>query len=417
VGNLKNPSIRLAVTRYVYFLSAVLSLIFLGLGLVNYYHHMAVLDAHAVLTTPWTAASLRQALTEAGESLTVYATFQSVFMGLFGLGFAAISLVLVLKRPNDRGALLVGLILLLFGTSYVPIYDSLMVDVPALRLVIQLWNNLGFLTFFLLFYLFPDGRFVPRWTVFTATLWCLLLYVGPFLFPGTILDVNRWQPLPNTLAFLAYMLTFIYAQIYRYRVVSTPLQRQQTKLVVMGMLVALITFLANWLIGLIPPLNQPGIPALVYTHLQTICYFFAFMSIPVSLWFAILRYHLFDVDFIIRRTLLYGLLTTSLGAVYFTSVVLLQQVLSRLTGQSQGAIVVSTLLVAALFNPLRRGIQETINRRFYRKKYDAARTMEHFSASLRYQVEMDQLTNELVEVVEETVQPETTTLWLLRGKK
>ena len=133
---------------------------------------------------------------------------------------------------------------------------------------------------------------------------------------------------------------------------------------------------------------------------------------------AILRYRLYDIDIIINRTLVYGSLTVSLALVYVGGVVSIQGLLRALTGQgSQLAIVASTLAIAALFNPLHRRIQDFIDRRFYRRKYDAAKTLEGFSAKLRDETDLDELNSDLVRVVRETVQPEHVTLWLRKLEK
>jgi hypothetical protein len=141
----------------------------------------------------------------------------------------------------------------------------------------------------------------------------------------------------------------------------------------------------------------------------------SFAGIPVAIGFAVLKYRLYEIDIIINRTLVYGALTATLVALYFGGVTATQAIFRTLTGQEQQAqlaIVVSTLVIAALFNPLRRRIQAFIDRRFYRRKYDAAKILEAFSAKLRDETDLDALNAELVGVVRETVQPAHVSLWL-----
>jgi K+-sensing histidine kinase KdpD len=139
------------------------------------------------------------------------------------------------------------------------------------------------------------------------------------------------------------------------------------------------------------------------------------IGIPLAIGFAMLRYHLYDIDVLINRTLVYGTLTGILAIIYLGGVFGLQIFLRNMTGQASQpdlAIVGSTLAIAALFQPLRNRIQDTIDRRFYRRRYDAAHTLEAFSAKLREEVDLTQISEQLVAVVEETMQPQHVSLWL-----
>ena len=199
---------------------------------------------------------------------------------------------------------------------------------------------------------------------------------------------------------LGSLLVGVLAQIYRYRRVSTPTQRQQTKWIMFGLIAVFIATLAWTLLFELFPLQSGstrlslklgfGIAVLLYT------------IFPVSLVFSILRYRLWDIDILINRTLVYGLLTGVLALLYFGSVVLLQSLFGALSEQgSQLAIVASTLAIAALFNPLRRRIQDGIDRRLYRRKYNAEKTLAAFAATARDEVDLEKLSEALLAVVEE----------------
>jgi hypothetical protein len=206
--------------------------------------------------------------------------------------------------------------------------------------------------------------------------------------------------------------TLAIVQLYRYRRVSSPMQRQQTKWVVFGIAVLVTVSVSGSVLELIfPVLASPGS---LYSLAFNVVGPFLVLLIPLSFGFAILRYRLWDIDLIIRRTLLYSTLTVVLAVIYEVSVFMLQSLLSGLAliRGNQLAIVASTLLIGFLFKPLHDRTRALIDRRFYRRKYDAARTIAAFSATVRDEVDLNQLCTQLVAVVEETMQPAHVSLWL-----
>jgi divalent metal cation (Fe/Co/Zn/Cd) transporter len=191
--------------------------------------------------------------------------------------------------------------------------------------------------------------------------------------------------------------------------VSDPSQRQQTKWVFFGVATAFGGSCGLLLLATVIPRS------VLASLVGTTTLYLLVLLIPISIAVAVLRYHLYNVDILINRTLVYASLSVLLAVVYFGGVTATEAIFRSLTGQQQQpqlAIVVSTLVIAALFNPLRRRVQSFIDRRFYRKKYDARKTLEAFSAKLRDETDLDALSDDLVGVVRETMQPEHVSLWL-----
>jgi hypothetical protein len=230
------------------------------------------------------------------------------------------------------------------------------------------------------------------------------------LVPLVFFPRSPWNLLDGPL-FFGLIGGAVLAQAYRYWRVSTPVHRQQTKWVVFVTAVAGAGLVGTSTLGTaVAAIEQSGpLGQMIGTTLSE-----GFvLLIPLSIGVAMVRSGLYEIDIIINRTLVYGSLTATLVALYFGAIVALQRVFVFLTGQkSTLAVVASTLLIAALFNPLRRRIQSFIDRRFYRRKYDAARTLEAFSAKLRDETDLEALNYELVEVVRETMQPAHVSLWL-----
>jgi fumarate reductase subunit D len=272
--------------------------------------------------------------------------------------------------------------------------------------------ELGLASLVVLLLVFPNGRFVPRWTRWVAA-FALVQLAWSALFPASFL-ANPPQVI-NVPAFVGLWAVCFFAQAYRYRRVSGPIERQQAKWLVFGV-AALVALTCAFFLpyALFPKLDQPGVLSLTYDLAgRLLVGTFGFLLIPLSIGVAILRHRLYDIDILINRTLVYGSLTVALVLVYAVSVVVLQQLFRTLTGQgSQLAVVASTLAIAALFSPLRRRVQGFIDRRFYRRKYDAAKTLETFSALLRNETDLDRLGGDLVGVVGETMQPAHVGLWL-----
>jgi hypothetical protein len=322
-----------------------------------------------------------------------------------------VSLVLFWRKSTDRAILLFSLVLVLGGGGFPRLAFTsgtygvwwLPIDVLAALAGVML----SFV------YTFPDGRFVPGFTR-----WLALGWITASLVPVAILGIshpwNWWLSPLYTLVRIAFYCSLALTLLYRYRRMSTPVQRQQIKWVVFGgSIVAGALSMVNLVLHVLPSYY----PALdISTQLYQLVSALADLLsalIPLSIGIALLRYRLWDIDVLINRTLVYGTLTASLALIYGGLVIGLQALLRGIINQGSGvAIVISTLAIAALFQPLRRRIQRVIDRRFYRSKYDAARTLAAFSATLRNEVDLHQLREHLVAVVQETMQPSHVSLWL-----
>jgi hypothetical protein len=366
--------------------------------------HTPCTDAVSCSLIPHLTVQKVQELKELGLSAEVFAAYFVAIEVAFTAVSAAIGALIFWRRSEDRMALLVSLMLLTFGGALpIPLFtlDLSPVWTASARAV----SFVGAASAILFFYVFPDGHFVPRWSR-----WLGLASIGvlapTLLLPYSFLSLWR-HPLLNALLSASIVGALLLAQAYRYKRVSNLGQRQQTKWVVFGTVAALGGY------GAFTALDLLLQSALLASLLGNTAFFVLSLLIPISIAVAVLRHRLYDIDLLINRTLVYGSLTATLVAVYVGSIVVLQGLVRALTGQeSQLAIVASTLAVAALFNPLRHGVQGFIDRRFYRRKYNATKTLEAFSAKLRDETDLDALSEDLVGVVRETMQPAHVSVWL-----
>lgn len=358
----------------------------------------------------------RHLLQQLGLSLGFLAASQVLLNTAIVVVNCALGLLIFWQRSTDRMELFCAFMLVLFGGVGLPniLLYTLMPTSPAWFVLIGTFAVLGQSGFFIFFLLFPSGRFVPGFTRWVAL--CIVLYWIYTDFSANIFSpAGIWQ----NLALFVLVLCTVGAQAYRYRRVSTARERQQTKWVVFGFTISIVGFvlvvgLGNALLS--PTLQQSSVISLFLGNTLVDSFFFL---IPISIALAILCSRLYDIDVIINRTLVYSLLTGLLVAIYAGLTIGLESLVGLVSRQtSQPVIVVlSTLAIAALFQPLRARIQMVIDRRFYRRKYNAARIVEAFNVSLRSEVDLNQLSEHVLTVVQETLQPTHASLWLRQPER
>ena len=353
-------------------------------------------------------------LTALGMTINEYAAIQLGLFIMVAVVFTGVGFLIFLKRSHEVMALVSSLWLVTLGLTLFEgevravAYTYPWTEPVAFGLV---WLG-GVVLLVLFFYIFPNGRFVPRWSkwVCIGTIILFIIFgIADQAFPETQL----YETIGQT-AWGIMILSGIGFQIFRYRRVSTANERLQTKWVIFAMLA---TFAALLFMIWSLTARQTYNAALQNEAIQNIVEIgfvaFGFLAIPIGIGFSILRYRLYDIDFIIRRTVQYSLVSALLAVVYFGSITVIQGGITAVTtSQSPFAIVLSTLLVAALFNPLRRRVQKFIDRRFYRQKYDAQQVLARFAETARDETDMERLTGELARVVQETMQPEIAGIWI-----
>jgi hypothetical protein len=345
--------------------------------------------------------------------------------------FSLTAALILAKQPGNRvGWLLMitGVGTALSGPSDLVVAEPRTVLTPALWLVLWVSNWGWILMIFPIILIplhFPDGRPPsPRWrwvNWLAAGMWIFLMLeigltesIGPF--------DESWL-LPNPIGFipnhamdgllivvwggglLALTIGSVASLIVRYRRAGF-VEKEQIKWLVYAASIFGLVYAG----AVIANISTPEVWSLgVFGELLLIA---TMLLLPITITIAILRYHLFDIDVIIRKTAVYGVLSVILALVYFGSVILLQTLFGELLGeQSTLILVVSTLLIAALFSPLRRWVQNAIDRRFFRSKYDAQKVMNRFAQVARSETDLDNLSSELLTVLYETFQPQSVGLW------
>jgi hypothetical protein len=409
--HLRGRSLVLARAAWV-----MLATLTLGLFIAGIPAHLSQLLTVSDEPQMWLQISPAQerALLNLGLSIRSYAVYMLAAQIVVVAGFYGLSLLIFWRGSDDGMAIFVSLVSILYGTTSVPIGQALAGQaLPVWRVSVDLMNSVGWGAGLVLFYLFPDGRFVPRWMRWLAAVVTLWVLVWPFL---PVLNPDQWAfPWPFVTK-TAWYATGIVAQLFRFMRRSTPITRQQTKWAVFGFTAAFTGFiLFNLPVVLYSPLQERGMARLVYFLVGYPTWgLLPTLLAPLSLGFACLRYRLWDIDLVINRGMILSVITTVLALIYLASVLALQGLFQTLTGQGRSGIAtaVSTLAIWAAFQPVRRRAQRVIDRLFFRHKFEAEKTLAAFSMTLRDQVDLNQVTERLAAAVQETMQPAHISLWL-----
>jgi hypothetical protein len=384
----------------------------------------SVIYVSLTLTVTWNlfqtpSERMLRALSESGVSFRLYIASHLGVLTVTFLVYFVVACLIFIRRPTDRFALIASVFLLSFGASAPPLEIPEFLDFyfhPPLWYAIPYYvaslSSWPLLVTFLVTY--PDGHFVPHWTRWAALIGALLTTwwtLNPSLFDNSV----SWFGILGAGSAIILSCIGLYAQVWRYRNYATPVQKQQTKWFVFCLgLFLFATFVSFAPTFFVDPTRPPSAGDAIWNELLTLGTILANIVIPIAVGIAILRYRLWDIDIIIRRTLSYALLSALLVGIYFGSIILLQRVLSLMTGTTQDEIVtvISTLAIAALFIPLRRRIQALIDQRFYRKKYDAQQVLADFANTVRDETDLEKLSSRLIQVVQDTMQPKSVSVWL-----
>jgi hypothetical protein len=392
----------LVLARLGWLAAVVVTLGLAAAGFVVGFRNPELISQQAVL----------QAVTDAGIPIRVVL---AVGLVLPMVAFSATGLFLFCRKSDDWMAMLFALMLVTLGAFATRSLWALERAEPQLRVPVRIVSLAALALLVLLCCLFPDGRFVPGWAKLLVAAVIPVLAAQPDLplavlrLPDPVVEVStwRWRLMAGTVGGLLGL--GCVAQAYRYRRVSTPVQRQQTKWIIFTVGAVILVLL----VAIIIPSTVVSTTSswFAWAMLATIPLFVLF---PVAITNSVIRYRLYDIDRLISRTLVYGLLTALLAGVYACVVLVLGQLFGGGVGRDppSWAVAGATLAVAALFQPARRRIQAVVDRRFNRRKYDATKMVEAFSAHMRDEVDLEVLSAELLAVADQAMQPTKASLWL-----
>lgn len=404
----------LTVTRILWVIVALTSLgIFIN-AVPLFYQEQTTLSAQA-FPLEWPRGEIQAVLTELDLSPNAVAELIITTDAISFLIFTAVGFLIFLKKSDEWIGWFSSLLLVLFGwvNSYSVItWANSQAEVA---LAFDVINNLVWSGFFIFLYIFPDGRFVPRWTRFLVLV-ALVWTIGKIFLP-----LPAWDEGFGLILNLTIFGVGVFGQVQRYRMISGPAQRQQTKWLVFSVVIIfVISLIVIVILPLVfPTLNQIGAPGLFKEIiLMGTIISLILLLVPISFAISILRYRLWDIDVVINRALIYGTLTTILAAIFAGSLSLMDQITEDIFGDGSTALTatVSTILVASIFQPLRDRVETWINKRFYPEKLGLAKEFYEFEPHIVGSINTSELLKVTVQRVSKMMQSKFGAIYLNGGE-
>ncbi len=312
--------------------------------------------------TTWTAQQVVVSLAALDLSRSFYVIYQLILRVSFLLIYFVVGGLIFLRKSADRGAVAIATVLIVFGWGSAGVANVYEEMYPAYQVVFRSLSLLSFSSLGFFFLIFPDGRFVPRWT---GWLGALIVITAPLSALDSPVNPTRW-PVPwGLIVTVLYLIVFIYAQVYRYRRVSTPDQRQQTKWVMYSLGVLIFGYIipSGIFYASMPVIQQPGDLGMLFYLLNGLIGAMAYSLIPISIGIAVLRYRLWDIDPIVNRSLVFGALTIINLGIYLLITWMIGEVLLGISSSLFGFLAAG--LIVVLFQPMRAWIQRLVNRVTY----------------------------------------------------
>jgi hypothetical protein len=372
--------------RAFWYIVALVAINCLIIGLWSGYDRLTTLCTGDLCPSDRLTLQGMSALEALGLSPHLYALYNVLFVVLIAFIYIGVAALIFWARPRDLSALFVSLTLLIMGAFMSEYMEAVRELHPLGRVVVDLMSAIGFVSFVVVCYTFPDGRFVPQWTRWPVLVWTAIL-IPYYAFINPEWEMNSMLDFGLALVFIGSIASCMIVQIYRYWWVSTPIQRQQSRWVTYGLLQLVVVIIvggftsALWL----PEADTAGtLPNLIATLIESL----SLMLVPLAIGASILRYRLWEIRLILNRTFVYVPLTTVLAGLYGVVITISQKLFVGLTGQkSDAAIVLTGFILTVTFTPLRNSLQSFVDKHF-KETPDPMKKLYAFDAQVQQVAEI-----------------------------